>query len=633
LPASTATLPLSLVWAGGILVLLSIATWRYRIWNRRLAHGTPLTDPRLIELLKEARETMGVRRKVTPVSVARLNSPAVFGFWRIRLALPEGLLNHLNESEWRMIFLHEMAHVRRHDPLMNLVVIALQFLHWFNPFIWLGLHRLRADGELVCDAMVLEHLGTEERIGYGRLLLNLLERFSSDPRPFAGAAPVVSGKPGIGRRILLIKRHRKAGLTATLATATLCAGLICITFTTASQPTAPATDSPAGAPAAEKTDPPTAVQPPTLLVTANAHGQPTVASTSLTLDELKARLVAALQKQPDLVLEIRDGGGPSAEGWVHLMESIGESKVDRIRFLTPIDEARRTAARSLYGLAMRHFMVNEYLQELADLNLALALDPNHREALFSRACLYGGELPMDQRDEARAVADYTHLLELDPLYCSARYNRGLALERVGEPDKAIADLTRVIKRDADFSRIGEAPEKIIANALCHRGLIYRGVKRDYARAVVDFSEAMRLDPECVDYRRILLRRGQTYQALKQYAKAQADYERYREIDPHYFELWWCWAWQLATAEDPRFRDGAKAVEYASKVSYPDIQAAAYAEKGDFAKAVELQRKAIADRGERVRPGMLEAYDFAPDTREAMQKRLELYESGRPYHGQ
>lgn len=90
------------------------------------------------------------------------------------------------------------------------------------------------------------------------------------------------------------------------------------------------------------------------------------------------------------------------------------------------------------------------------------------------------------------------------------------------------------------------------------------------------------------------------------------------------------AWALATSPDPRFRDGARAVELAEMcckatnhavVPMLDSLAAAYAEAGRFQAAIEAARRAIAAaaRG----PAM-------PD-RQEREARLKLYQTGRPYH--
>ena len=233
---------LGLAWACGLLALVSLAGWRYAEWSRLIRQGRRLSDPRLLALLDDAREAMGVRRSVTLVAMASLSSPAVFGFRRVRLLLPETMLDQLTDQDLRLLFLHEMAHVRRHDMLLNVLLMAVQFVHWFNPLLWLGLHRLRADRELVCDAMVLQRTKPEERVTYGSLLLKLLTDFPAEQRMIPTAVPVVSSQSELKRRIVLIKHQRSASRGVYVVTVMAAVALACLTFTGSSQqsPVAPA---------------------------------------------------------------------------------------------------------------------------------------------------------------------------------------------------------------------------------------------------------------------------------------------------------------------------------------------------------------------------------------------------------
>ena len=235
LPALSVAEMLGLAWGCGLLALVSLAVWRYTQWCRLIRQGRRLADPRLLALLDGARQAMGVRRPVTLVAMARLGSPAVFGFRRVRLLLPETMLDQLTDQDLRLLFLHEMAHVRRHDMLLNVLLMAVQFVHWFNPLLWLGLHRLRADRELVCDAMVLQRTRPEERSGYGLLLLKLLTDFPADQAIIPTAVPVVSSQRELKRRIVLIKHHRSASRGVYVVTVMAAVVVACLTFTGSSQ--------------------------------------------------------------------------------------------------------------------------------------------------------------------------------------------------------------------------------------------------------------------------------------------------------------------------------------------------------------------------------------------------------------
>jgi tetratricopeptide (TPR) repeat protein len=224
----------------------------------------------------------------------------------------------------------------------------------------------------------------------------------------------------------------------------------------------------------------------------------------------------------------------------------------------------------------------------------------------------------------------TKVLETDPKDFSARFNRALAYESMREYDKAIADYCTVIEGDTDFSRNGDGKEKSLARTHHYRGRAYQWYKQENAKAVADYTEALRLDPqiEMLHYRR-----GQAYNALKEYAKAKADFVVALERDPDYPNLLCAYAWQLATSPDAEFRDAKKALELAQKANqkfnwkvaaHVETLAAAYAESGEFEEAVKWQKKALE-----LFVAKAKAH---PGLHKAMQARLKQYETGKPFRG-
>jgi beta-lactamase regulating signal transducer with metallopeptidase domain len=174
-------------WIAGIGVLAANVAWSALRLQRRLRACTAVSDSATRELLASCAATMGVRRVPPVAECPGLASPALHGFLRPRLLLPAGFTAEFSANEQRLVFLHEMAHLRRHDLPLNWLVTALQVVNWFNPLLWLGFARWRADREVACDALSLEAAGAGQNQAYGRTILHLLER----NRPqFAGSGLV-----------------------------------------------------------------------------------------------------------------------------------------------------------------------------------------------------------------------------------------------------------------------------------------------------------------------------------------------------------------------------------------------------------------------------------------------------------
>jgi Zn-dependent protease len=155
-----------------------------------------------------------------------------------------------------------------------------------------------------------------------------------------------------------------------------------------------------------------------------------------------------------------------------------------------------------------------------------------------------------------------------------------------------------------------------------RGLAHRA-KGDLKQAIADFSQAIEFSPTASNYGA----RAGAERAAGSYRAAVADYSEAVRLDPQYAPAWNDLAWLLATCSKDEVRNGAQALDAAKKAceltgwKQPECLgtlAAAYAEAGQFAEAMEWQKKA------------LESADYRQQHETDALKRLQLYGEGKPY---
>ena len=144
------SLPQIWLWISLLLLLrLGWSAWRLRRLESSLPEG------RCDDIATISQE-IGLRREPRLLIGAADAVPMVWGVWRPRLLLPQGFEAWSSEKR-RGVLLHELAHLKRRDPLALWTAQWVKALHWFNPLAWLTIRQLRADQERACDDTALRH--------------------------------------------------------------------------------------------------------------------------------------------------------------------------------------------------------------------------------------------------------------------------------------------------------------------------------------------------------------------------------------------------------------------------------------------------------------------------------------------
>ena len=149
-------------------------------WVRRLRAGSHADDGRWQACVDRLADRLRLGRRVALRIVDAGDGPVCAGWWRPVVLLPAAIAARMPAELLEALLAHELAHVRRHDYLVNLLQGAVEALLFYHPVVWWLSHRVRIERELVADDLAADALGEPRRLA---LALAELDRFDAASFP------------------------------------------------------------------------------------------------------------------------------------------------------------------------------------------------------------------------------------------------------------------------------------------------------------------------------------------------------------------------------------------------------------------------------------------------------------------
>ncbi len=175
------------IWLLGAIFLLGrLGLGIYKVCH--LSKKVSLLDSSRLQLqLTELQKNMKLRRSVNLFINSNITTPMTWGFWKPKIILPECALNW-SQEQCRMIFLHELAHIKRGDWLVQVFTLLVCAFYWFNPLAWVLAWQLRLEREKACDIKVLTS-GVKPS-GYASMLISMAQIHNKTPALMVKTPPL-----------------------------------------------------------------------------------------------------------------------------------------------------------------------------------------------------------------------------------------------------------------------------------------------------------------------------------------------------------------------------------------------------------------------------------------------------------
>ena len=140
-----------------IIALMSfrwVKSYRYTSLLKREGLQKINMDVRLF--VQDMAAQLGIKQKVKIYLSTLVDCPLTIGYLKPIILVPIATINHLTTEQLEAVLLHELAHIRRADYLINLLLNVIETILFFNPFTRLISQNINKEREHCCDDWVIQ---------------------------------------------------------------------------------------------------------------------------------------------------------------------------------------------------------------------------------------------------------------------------------------------------------------------------------------------------------------------------------------------------------------------------------------------------------------------------------------------
>ena len=172
-------------WLAGV-ALLTLRLFSGWMWAQRMkSHGARPAPEALQTAAERLMRRLHIGRAVRLLESTSVSVPTVIGWLKPVVLVPTSALAGLAPNQMEAILAHELAHVRRHDYIVNLFQTVVETLLFYHPAVWWLSRRIRAERENCCDDLAVSLCG--DPVAYAAALAEL-EGLRSTPGDLVLAA-------------------------------------------------------------------------------------------------------------------------------------------------------------------------------------------------------------------------------------------------------------------------------------------------------------------------------------------------------------------------------------------------------------------------------------------------------------
>jgi bla regulator protein BlaR1 len=149
----------SIIWFIGVLLLALRLAGGMRVIHGMRRQGVSPLSAAWEERMQLLAHKAGLHRSITYLQSQTVSIPTVIGIFKPVVIIPAMIISGLPAEQLETIIVHELAHIRRHDFLINILQSIMEALFFYHPVVWIISENVRQEREKCCDDYAVKVCG------------------------------------------------------------------------------------------------------------------------------------------------------------------------------------------------------------------------------------------------------------------------------------------------------------------------------------------------------------------------------------------------------------------------------------------------------------------------------------------
>lgn len=162
-----------ILWITGIAIFTTYHIIKYIYFLHIVKRwSNEVTCEATLSIFEKVKQELKIKKEIQIKECSVITSPMEVGFHKFFIFVP---IHSFSEEQLYFILKHELIHYKRKDLWCKILILIINIVHWFNPFVYIMRKKIILQCELCCDSEVSKNMEVKEKLQYVETMIHIVK--------------------------------------------------------------------------------------------------------------------------------------------------------------------------------------------------------------------------------------------------------------------------------------------------------------------------------------------------------------------------------------------------------------------------------------------------------------------------